>query len=107
MNTKRISESEACNRAIDKLLINVSKEDRGYVIYRLLKGTGGGLPRKSFIPCPVCGGKMPAEYHNGQRACRNCCHYELEVAAAEERARIEADSRRWMQIHHRVVLAVV
>ena len=104
---KKISMSEACDRAIDKLLTDVPKEDRGYVAYRLLKGMGGGLPRKSFVACPICGGRMPTEYHNGQRTCRNCCHYELETAAAEEQAKIEADSRRWMQIHHRQMVEAI
>jgi len=53
---------------------------------------------------PVCGEKwMPVEFRNGWRRCTNCCHYEEQGATPERRAEIEAESRRWMEIHHRPV----
>lgn len=103
--TRKISTQEAQERAIDSAFkgMNIPDDARGYIAYRLLKGVGS-LPRQSFVTCPVCGGRMPAEFRHGQRTCRNCCHYELESATAERRSAIEADSRRWMEIHHKPTL---
>ena len=72
---KKISESEACDRAMDRMLSDVPKESRGYIVYRLIKEAGGvnGLMYPEFETCPSCGhNRLPVEAHNGARICRSC-----------------------------------
>ncbi len=57
-----------------------------------------------YETCPVCGERrMPVEFRHGWKRCGNCCHYEEQNATSERCAEIEAESRRWMEIHHRPV----
>lgn len=74
-NRRKISESEACDHAMDRMLSDVPKESRGYIVYRLIQGAGGvnGLMYPEFETCPSCGhNRLPVKAHNGARICRSC-----------------------------------
>lgn len=73
--TRKISESEACDRAIDRALKDVPKEARGYVVLRTIQAAGGLMKMMypQFEPCPHCGhNRLEVEAHNGHRICRSC-----------------------------------
>ena len=71
----KISPSEACDRAISRMLPDATESERGYIIYRALQDTGGAskLMCPQFTTCPSCGKeRLPTEAHNGGRFCRSC-----------------------------------
>jgi hypothetical protein len=71
----KISPSEACDRAISRMLPDATESERGYIIYRALQDTGGAskLMRPQFTTCPTRGKRMlPSEAHSGGRFCRGC-----------------------------------
>ena len=53
----KISPSEACDRAISRMLPDATESERGYIIYRALQDTGGAskLMCPQFTTCPTCG----------------------------------------------------
>ena len=70
----KIYEKQAHERAIDRMLADVPKEDRGLALLALIRSEGG-LHQK-FENCPICGhNRLPVEAHSGIRRCRNCGHY--------------------------------
>lgn len=74
-STRKISPSEACDRAISRMLPDATESERSYVLYRALKEAGGvnKLMYPQFTTCPHCGKqRLPAEAHNGGRFCRGC-----------------------------------
>lgn len=75
MDTKKISESEACERAIDRMLKDVPEEARGYVMLRTVQKAGGMMNAMypKFTTCPHCGKqRLPVVAHNCGRFCRSC-----------------------------------
>jgi hypothetical protein len=85
MDTKKISESEACERAIDRMLKDVPAEARGYVVLRTVQKAGGMMNAMypKFMTCPHCGKqRLPVEAHNGFRICRSCREWFPEKAVA-------------------------
>lgn len=84
----------------------IPEAERSAVVLAAIRSMGPAFPAPQYEVCPVCGDqRMYAEFRHGWRRCGNCCHYEEQNATAERRAEIEADSRRWMQIHHRPIIA--
>ena len=75
-SARKISPSEeACDRAISRMLPDVTESERSYVFYRALKDAGGAsrLMDPAFTTCPSCGERMlPSESHGGGRFCRGC-----------------------------------
>ena len=71
----KISPSEACDRAISRMLPDATESERSYVLYRALQEAGGAsaLMYPQFITCPSCGKRMlPSESHGEGRFCRGC-----------------------------------
>ena len=69
---KKISESEACDRAIDRMLKDVPEADRTKLIFAVVRKAGGVQMTPEFRTCPHCGrNRLPAQAHNGSRICRN------------------------------------
>lgn len=72
---RKIHEPEASQKAIDRVLKDVPKESRGYIVYRAIKDAGGLMKMMypEFEPCPHCGrNRLEVEAHNGSRVCRSC-----------------------------------
>lgn len=91
---------------LDALINHIPEDQRTATIYAAIRSMGPIFPAPKLEICPVCGARtLEAEYSHGWRRCRNCCHYDEQNATAERRAEIEADSRRWMQIHHRPIIS--
>ena len=73
MKPAKISESEACNRAIDRMLKDVPEADRAKLIFAVVRNAGGVQMTPEFRTCPHCGrNRLPAQAHNGSRICRSC-----------------------------------
>ena len=73
--TRKISEQEAQERAINKLLADVPEEKRGPIILAVVRKVGGvtKMMYPDFETCPHCGKqRLPVQAHNGQRICRSC-----------------------------------
>ena len=73
--TRKISEQEAQERAINKLLADVPEEKRGPIILAVVRKVGGvtKMMYPDFETCPHCGKqRLPVQAHNGHRICRSC-----------------------------------
>jgi hypothetical protein len=82
---KKISESEACDQAINRMLEDVPEEARSYVLFRTVQKAGGMMKAMypTFTVCPSCGKeRLPTEAHNGGRFCRSCREWFPEKAVA-------------------------
>lgn len=100
--SKKITIGQRLNAQIEA----IPEAERSAVVLAAIRGMGHIFPVPQYEICPICGdNRMQAEFRHGWRRCGNCCHYEEQDATAERRAEIEADSRRWMQIHHRPIIA--
>ncbi|HOV82958.1 MAG TPA: hypothetical protein PLQ01_09835 [Methanothrix sp.] len=91
-------------RHLQDQIESIPEDRRSGVVRAAIRSMKPLLVSHEYETCPVCGEKwMPVEFRNGWRRCTNCCHYEEQNATPERRAEIEAESRQWMEIHHRPV----
>ncbi|HQE86910.1 MAG TPA: hypothetical protein PLN19_01420 [Methanothrix sp.] len=98
------SKKIAVEKRLQDQIESIPEDRRTETVLAAIRSMKPFLVSHEYERCPVCGEKwMPVEFRNGWRRCGNCCHYEEEGASAECRAEIEAESRRWMEIHHRPV----
>jgi len=82
MKPAKISESEACDRAIDRMLKDVPEADRTKLIFAVVHKAGGVQMTPEFRTCPHCGrNRLPAQAHNGSRICRSCRTWFVEQEA--------------------------
>ena len=80
--SKKISESEACDRAIDRMLKDVLEGDRTKLIFAVVHKAGGVQMTPEFTTCPYCGrNRLPMQAHNGSRICRSCRTWFVEQKA--------------------------
>lgn len=93
-------------RRLDDEIASIPESERSAVVLAAIRAMGPIFPAPQYEVCPVCGDRrMPVEFRNKWRRCGNCCHYEEQNATAERKLEIEAESRRWMQIHHRPIIS--
>jgi len=70
---KKISESEACDLAINRMLEDVPEVDRAKLVFAVVRKAGGVQMTPEFKTCPYCGrNRLPVQAHNGSRICRSC-----------------------------------